>query len=187
MIKEMYIDVETTGVMHWKNGVHQISGAVYIDNEHQDEFNFKIRPHDRAVIDQKALDIGGVTKEQIMAYPHRVEVKKEFDMILSQYVDKFDRKDKFHFVAYNAHFDNAFMRAFFAQTGDNYFGSYFWSSNIDVMVLAAERLKGIRHTMENFKLMTVARELGIEIDESKLHDAQYDIHITREIYLKLQK
>ena len=36
--------------------------------------------------------------------------------------------------------------------------------------------------MENFKLMTTARAVGLEIDESKLHDAQYDIELTRNIY-----
>jgi DNA polymerase-3 subunit epsilon len=36
--------------------------------------------------------------------------------------------------------------------------------------------------MENFKLMTVARTLGIEVDESQLHDALYDVKLTKEIY-----
>jgi DNA polymerase-3 subunit epsilon len=50
------------------------------------------------------------------------------------------------------------------------------------MVLASEYLLEKRVAMENFKLMTVARAVGIEIDESKLHDAQYDIELTRTIY-----
>ena len=50
------------------------------------------------------------------------------------------------------------------------------------MVLASEFLKNKRHGMKDFKLMTVAREVGIEIDEAKLHDATYDIMLTREIY-----
>lgn len=39
--------------------------------------------------------------------------------------------------------------------------------------------------MENFKLMTVARTMGIEIDENKLHDATYDIELTRDIFYKI--
>jgi DNA polymerase-3 subunit epsilon len=50
------------------------------------------------------------------------------------------------------------------------------------MVLASEHLAEMRVGMENFKLMTTARALGIEIDESKLHDAEYDIELTRNIY-----
>ena len=53
------------------------------------------------------------------------------------------------------------------------------------MVLATLRLLGVRPTMENFKLMTVAKTVGIQIDESKLHDAMYDIYLTREIYNRI--
>ena len=40
------------------------------------------------------------------------------------------------------------------------------------------------YEMENFKLMTVARFLGIEVDESQLHDALYDVKLTKEIYIR---
>lgn len=36
--------------------------------------------------------------------------------------------------------------------------------------------------MKDFKLATVAAFLGIEIDQSKLHDASYDLMLTYEIY-----
>jgi DNA polymerase-3 subunit epsilon len=39
--------------------------------------------------------------------------------------------------------------------------------------------------MENFKLKTVAQEMGIEVDESKLHDAKYDLELTYQIYQKI--
>jgi DNA polymerase-3 subunit epsilon len=36
--------------------------------------------------------------------------------------------------------------------------------------------------MANFQLKTVAAFLGIEVDESRLHDAEYDIDLTMQIY-----
>lgn len=36
--------------------------------------------------------------------------------------------------------------------------------------------------MENFKLMTIAKHVGIEVDENKLHDAEYDIDLTYKIF-----
>ncbi len=36
--------------------------------------------------------------------------------------------------------------------------------------------------MNDFKLKTVGRCAGIEVDESKIHNAIYDIRITRELY-----
>tara|TARA_A100000164_G_C21908069_1_gene774135 strand:+ start:349 stop:912 length:564 start_codon:yes stop_codon:yes gene_type:complete len=181
-MKQVFIDVETTGVKHWRNSVHQISGGVYIDDELKESFDFKVKPHEKSIIEEEALAIGGLTKEDVLKYPHRKEIHKQLGAILSRYVDKFDKTDKYFFCAYNAHFDNAFVRAFFKQCGDNYFGSFFWSNNIDVMVLAAEYLKEDRAKMENFKLMTVAKHLGIEIEEEKAHDGFYDIEITKKVY-----
>jgi DNA polymerase-3 subunit epsilon len=41
--------------------------------------------------------------------------------------------------------------------------------------------------MENFKLCTVAKHFGIVTDEEKLHDAFYDIQLTRAIYEYITK
>ena len=36
--------------------------------------------------------------------------------------------------------------------------------------------------MENFKLSTVAKTLGIEVKDDSLHNAMYDIELTHEIF-----
>lgn len=106
--------------------------------------------------------------------------------ILSKYVNKFDKRDKMYLVGYNnAGFDNNFLRALFTQCGDKYFGSWFYPNCMDVYVMVTPFLMGVRNDMENFKLMTVARTMGIEIDENKLHDATYDIELTRDIFYKI--
>lgn len=56
---------------------------------------------------------------------------------------------------------------------------------MDVYVMVTPFLMGVRNDMENFKLMTVARTMGIEIDENKLHDATYDIELTRDIFYRI--
>lgn len=182
-MKLFFFDLETTGVMHWRNGIHQISGCIEIDGKVKETFDFKVCPNEKCTIEEEALKVSGLTKEVVLSYPHMKEVYSAIIAMLSKYVDKFDKKDKFFLVGYNnASFDNQFIRAFFVQNFDNYFGSWFWSNSIDVMVLAAEYLKDRRHEMADFKLKTVASFLGIEVDESKLHDAIYDINLTREIY-----
>ena len=183
MEKLLFYDLETTGVKYWKNGIHQISGAVVIDGQIKEVFDFKVRPNDNALIEEEALKVGNVTKEQIMAYPTMKEVYSKIITMLSKYVDKFDKKDKFHLIGYNnASFDNQFFRAFFVQNNDVYFGSWFWSDSIDVMVMASFKLRKVRHELVDFKQSTVAKFLGIEIDESKLHDAKYDIEICIKIF-----
>lgn len=181
----LFLDVETTGLNPDIHAVHQISGIIYIDGEKKEEFDFNVRPHAGALADKKALEIAGVTKDQLRGYESNIDVYQKIKTILEKYVDKFDKKDKFFFCAYNANFDNSFMWSFLQNAGDNYWGSYVWSGSLDIMALAAFHLTEQRAEMPNFKLMTVALELGIEIDESKLHNSLYDVELTYEIYKKI--
>ena len=151
-MKVVFFDLETTGTLVNKHGIHQISGMIVIDGEVKETFDFKVQPNPKAEIVQEALDVAGVTKEQILSYPAMGYVYGQFTAILNKYVDKYNKQDKFFLAGYNnASFDNQFLRAWFLQ-------------------------------MENFKQGTVAKALGIEIDESRLHDALYDIQVCKSIY-----
>lgn len=186
-MKRLYFDLETCGLNPAKNGIHQISGIIEIDGTERETFNFKVCPNPKSVIEQEALNIAGVTEMQILAYPPMGVVYKQLIEMLAKYVDKFDKKDKFTLVGYNnCSFDNQFFRGFFLQNNDNYFGSWFWSNSIDVMVIASEFLEPVRSKMVDFKLKTVAKEMDIEVDENKLHDALYDVRLTKEILDTIQ-
>lgn len=129
------------------------------------------------------MKVAGVTREQVLAYPPMRQVYSEFVAMLGKYVDKYNKKDKFFLVGYNnAAFDNQFLRGFFLQNSDNYFGSWFWSNTIDVMVLASAYLATRRPDMENFKLSTVAKTLGVDVESESLHNALYDINLTKAVF-----
>lgn len=179
-MKLLFFDLETTGTNPARHGIHQISGMIEIDGVERERFDFKVRPNPKAEVLDEALAVGGVTREQIESYPPMEDVYRDFVGMLSRYVNKFNKADKFFLVGYNnAAFDNQFLSGFFLQNGDSYFGSWFWSNSIDVMVLASQYLMGERHLMTNFKLSTVAAQLGVSVSEDKLHDALYDIYLTR--------
>ena len=185
-MKLFFYDLETTGTMYWKNGIHQISGCIDIDGELKESFNFKVAPNPNALIDPVALEIGNVTEDQIKAYPDMKTVYKQIVKTLKQYVNKFDRSDKFFLVGYNNRgFDDNFFRAFFVQNDDPYFGSWFYADSHDALVLASRKLASERTQLENFKLKTVCKYVGIEVDETRLHDAAYDIDLTRQLYYKI--
>ena len=183
-MKALFFDLETTGTYPGKHGIHQMSGMIVIDGEIKETFDYKVRPNPKAEILDEALEVAGVTRDQILAYPPMGEVYHQLvDGILAKYVDRYNKKDKFFLAGYNnASFDNQFLRGWFLQNGDQYFGSWFWSNSIDVMVLATPYLAARRTEMKDFKQGTVAKTLGIQVDDTKLHDALYDIEICKAIY-----
>jgi DNA polymerase-3 subunit epsilon len=182
-MKLFFFDLETTGLDNQKHAIHQISGKIIIDGVEKTKFNFKVKPFEGALIDATALKIGGVTEEQIMQYPSCHQNYVSLVTLIQKYVNRFDTGDKFHLVGYNnSSFDNQFLRSFFKVNKDDYFGSYFWSDSIDVMVLASNFLKHERHNIRDFKLKTVAQWLKIEVDAKRLHDAEYDIELTEKIF-----
>ncbi len=183
MIKRFFYDLETTGVNHKVNAIHQIAIIVEIDGRVEERLDWKVAPFEGAKIDDKALKIGGVTLEQIQAYPPHEQVYSNLLNLLGKYIDRYNKEDKFHLVGYNnRYFDDHFLRSWFERMGDIYFGSWFWSDSLDVMVLASQYLSSVRSKMLNFNLATVAAQLGIVLDEGKLHDGMYDGEITRQVY-----
>lgn len=181
----LYLDLETTGLNNEKHAIHQIAGEIEVDGNTISEFDFKVRPHDGAEFDDKALKKGKVTKEEIMNYPSMSHVYQQLIMILSSHVSPFQVKqeEKFWIVGYNcASFDVPFLRKWFLRNGDENFQNYFWSAPLDAMVLAAQKLKSERLSMPNFQQATVAKKLGITVDEKKCHNAKYDLQLCKQIY-----
>lgn len=144
-MKLLFFDLETTGTNPGRNGIHQISSQVVIDGIVKESFDFHVQPNPKAAIEDEALAVAGVTREQIAKYPAMGTVYRQFVAMLGKYVDKYNSKDKFFLVGYNnAAFDNQFLRGFFLQNNDKFFGSWFWANSMDVMVLATVYLANKR-------------------------------------------
>ena len=183
MIKKIFIDTETSGLDPKRNGILEI-GCIIEANDTTEEFLIECRPFETDVVDDKALKVNRISKEDLSKRQAPETAYQDFISMLSKHVDRYDKKDKFFFFAYNAPFDYNFLREFFIKNGDKYFGSYFFYPAIDVAVLAALHLKDERHRMFNFKQITVAPALGIDINLEETHGALYDTRIMRSIYYK---
>jgi DNA polymerase-3 subunit epsilon len=210
MSRIMYYDLETTGVDYKVSSVRQISGFLEIDGKVTDEFNFMVKPIVKNLLgfehnvwvgeeisingviwNKGAIDLvksQGISSKDVENYTPHMEIYEQIVNMLLKYISRYNNKEKFHLIGFNNRFfDDPFFRKWFEDCGDKYFGSYFWADSIDALCIASHYLKDRRHEMENFKLMTVARFLGIEVDESQLHDALYDVKLTKEIYERCTK
>ena len=94
-MKLFFLDLETTGVNPGRNGIHQMSGMVVIDGVEKETFNFNVRPNPKSVIEKQALDVAGVTEEQVLSYPPMEQVyRKKLIPMLDKYIDRFNKLDK---------------------------------------------------------------------------------------------
>ena len=184
MKKALYLDVETTGLNPYKHDVIQIAALVEINGEVKEEFEAKLAPFDYAAIDPKALGIHGYTVDALKTFPHPREVHGSFCSLLSRYIDKFNRSDKFCPVGYNVRFDVDFMKNFFDKCGDKYFGSWFNWKLVDPLSRLYELDYERKIALPDYKLSTVCTHFNIPL---KAHDALSDIRATRELRLLLSK
>lgn len=190
MIKLCFLDTETTGNNPYKNAIISLSGETGEFNEATreylpfDSFSFSMRPFDSDAIDDTALAVNGFSREQIAEFRDPRDVHKDFQATLALHCDKFNKRDKYFLVAYNAGFDADFVRHWFEKCEDKYYGSWFWTPPLDVMQFALRKLLHRRAELQNFRLGTVAKEFLSNVDEANLHDSGYDIKITKEIFFR---
>lgn len=194
-IKRLYNDCETTGTDPKDHGLIQWSAIVTIDGEVVDSLSIEMQPFPDDAIEDDALEANGITREDLLS-SHRLTPMEGYRQIvrfLGKHVDKFNKKDKFFWIGYNAHFDADFTREFFNKNGDVYFGSWFWVPLLCVMVLAGYMLMKKRTQLDNFKLATVyaylypeeAAEYAKQAEENPendpWHDAMFDIERTIDV------
>jgi DNA polymerase-3 subunit epsilon len=183
-MKKFIFDLETTGLNEKKHGIIQTAGIIRLADGSKHKFDFRHQPFPHQEIDPRALEITGTTMEDIKSYAPPEKAFKALLNLMDKYVDRYDKNDKFTIMGYNCTFDIKFLREFFINNGDKYYGSWFSSYDmIDVHKLfTGLRGSGLFPELEalpNMKLETLAKHYGIEI---QAHDALSDIYATEALY-----
>ena len=192
-MKYLFFDLETTGFGFDKCAIIQLGGIIVdvdvdLNMKPIDAINLKMKPNNGQMVDQRSLEINGYSLNDLMSFQTQEEAFKKFIKFIEKHVDRFNKTDKLTLVGYNSlHFDQDFLRQWFYNNGNKFYGAYFWSNSIDVLSEASRYLTNYRPAMLNFKLGTVAKTLGIETEEESLHDGLYDVKITYKIFNKIIK
>ncbi len=186
-MKRIFLDVETTGTSIDIHDVIEIGAVIDIAGKIVDEISIKCAPVSTKYIDPEALKVTGLTKEEILNYQTSNAAFIEFEKFLSNHINRYDKTDKFFLLGFYVTFDDTFLRKFFSNANNNYYGSWFFTPAVDIATLAMENLGDRRRTMPNFKLNTVAKEFDIDVEDTQLHGALYDAKLERRLYYEITK
>lgn len=183
-MKILYFDTETTGRDPIKNGLIQLSGIIEVDGRVEEEFNFKVAPFETDEIDDEALKVNGITREQLKSFTSPRKTFVLIEQLFNRYIQRFDKTDKFYPAGYNVRFDIDFLNQFFKKNFNDYFGSYCNWRSIDAFPLVHYLNYRGYFSLSNYKLSTICDYFEIKI---QAHDAMSDIRATRELLLKLRE
>lgn len=186
MKKILWLDIEAADYKTDREGaVHQISIIKDIDGEIVSKKNYFCAPHKGDLINAPSLEVCGKKYDDIIAYPPAIEA---FKSIVNEL-----HKDKVWVVGgFNLSYDIPVFTNWWYKCAkelkkwDIKWVDYIYADPLDVRALAIDYFLDKRGEYGSFKLMDVARAIGIEVDESKAHDASYDIEVTREIYYRIK-
>jgi len=185
MKKELFLDTETTG-LNEDAAIVQIAGIIVIDNIVKEEFNIKLKPHPGATISEEALKVTGLTREEINSYENSYIGMLKFESILSKYIDKYDKNDKYTLIGQNTKFDFEKLIQFYERKQNPYLGSFInFKTYLDTLYIV-KTLQFIDRLpyLENNKLSTWCEYFNIELGDNA-HDALADIRATRELFIKV--
>lgn len=185
-MKVFWFDVETGGLDEKKNPILQLAYVIEIDGQRMAFGEFKSKGFKGCEINDKALAVNGLTLFQVSTYPPEIEMFDGLIGVLSAYVDRYDKTDKFVLAGYNVRFDERFLRALWERHGDKYFGAWFAFNTIDPSnVVRFMQYAGKIPELAQMRLTDVAKLL--EVEQPNAHDALVDIEMTIAVNNKLKE
>jgi len=183
MTKTLYFDCETGGTDSKTCALLQLAAIIDVDGKPVDKFCSYVRPFPGDIVEDEALAVNGLKREDLAGFPEPRKVYAEFSVMLDRHVSKFNRADKLFPAGHNVRYDREVLEAFARRCGDVYLGSFVSWKFVDSLTLLTlfEWMGG--PALADYKLGTCCDHYGVKIE--KAHDALADVTATRELIIKL--
>ncbi len=164
----LWLDVETTGLSDKRNDIIQLACIPVINGVPQKSFNEFCQPINWNAVEQEALNIHGITVEQLRTFQTPEQMIEKF----VEYVKSFGVK--FTIGGYNVSFDKRFISATFSKLKRT--SDFFKLFSIDVHCTYRRATKvKTQIASKSLKLAALAELYDIDINA---HDALSDIQAT---------
>ena len=177
----LFYDTETSGLKPGVNALLQF-GAVEVDPITLEEiatYDFKVKPHKGAIMDQEAAEVNGYKPENwLAAYEPAVAAHRINGIIKGKQL-----------AGHNVKFDNGFLNALFNLCGGPlFFGFNLESVNLDSICTKSIATNKFNINRKESSLWSLALKYGIVSpnDNRGYHDALYDAKLCLQIYRKLK-
>lgn len=185
-MKVFWFDTETSGLDPQKNGIISLAYAVEIDGEIVEEGLLYSNCRGKE-ISPRALEVNGFRFADVHVFPDPRRMYDALKSVFENYVDRFDRGDRFIAGGYNVGFDMGFLRQLWSESGDKYFYSYFGYAFVDPsQIFRFLQYAGAIEGGSAGKLSELAHLMGVEGHE-KAHDALIDVRMTIEVTRRLKR
>lgn len=183
-MKTIWIDLETTGLDYKKDTIIEFA-ALYENDKDKSIFHKYCKPESYPENFHEIEELTGIKREFLEENGiSESELYNKFIEFASSKIDKFNKTDKAIFAAYNATFDDNFLRELFIRNNDFYYGSWFYSARLDIMSTIANAYRfGVFDIQPSNKCETIAKALNIKL---KAHSAIEDIKAARQIQIILE-
>lgn len=181
----MWIDTETTGIDPKNASVFNL-GCLLVDNGKLIcEREFWLNPlSDTILYNEETGKIHGFSKESIEALQPEKDGVRIYSSFFQEAKELFQldgsKREKMYFAGYNCLFDFNHIKEQMARYGLKITDYFYDDPLFDVFVQAKNAVKRkMIPRLENLKLTTVAKSLGVEFENA--HNALADIKATRSV------
>jgi len=181
----LFLDVETTGTDENKHSILEIAAEFHKDGEKISQFSTKFADTN-SVLSLEALK---VNKTSLSEIKERKSEKEGVHSFCDWLINLDTSGGKTYICAHNAHFDKKFIDALFRKYNIENFEKVVSYRIIDTNDRARMLVNAGAIDLESIgakgtSLTNIAKALGIVIDETKLHTAEYDTEICSKVYYK---
>jgi len=186
-----WLDTETSGLYHEHEIIQLACCIEHSDGKFGEMHNFKIKPYNFDIVDKKALEVNGITIEELHTFDTADVVMAKLLEILKPYDTNY--YNRLTIGGYNTCFDVHKLVNFFARVNSpnhdlvgynihckDYY-KYFNNRKIDIMVMVGLIELKLKKQFKSHKLKDVY-EYFFPNDNMNWHDATADLCATVKLY-----